>query len=54
MSALRSTVIASLLFLSSSAVYAQSERSDVVLEVVVVEASADASAEGLFKPFVGG
>src|SRR5687768_1455356 len=48
----RPTVIASLLFMSSSAVYAQTQEN--ILEVVNVEASADASAEGLSKPFAGG
>lgn len=50
----RPTVIASLLFMSSSAVYAQAQENTKVLDVVTVEASADASAEGLSKPFAGG
>lgn len=53
MTTFRPTVIASLLFMSSSAIYAQTQEKEVVLDAVVVEASADASAAGLSKPFAG-
>ena len=54
MPSFRPTIIASLLFASSFAVYAQVPEKSAVLDVVTVEASADASGEGLPKPFAGG
>lgn len=40
--------------MSSSAIYAQTSGAEVTLGSITVEASADASAEGLSKPFAGG
>ncbi|MCD2512905.1 TonB-dependent receptor [Comamonas endophytica] len=51
---LRPTVGAIALWAAASAVQAQTAASAPTMETVTVEASADASAEGLAKPFAGG
>ena len=50
----RPIAIALSLWMSSSEALAQTESSSYEMDTVVVEASADASAEGLAKPFAGG
>jgi iron complex outermembrane receptor protein len=54
MSSIRPISLAVLCLCSQQALMAQTRGADTVLEAVTVEASADASAQGLSKPFAGG
>jgi len=54
MSSIRPISLAVLCLCSQQALIAQTRGGDPVLEAVTVEASADASAQGLSKPFAGG
>jgi iron complex outermembrane receptor protein len=54
MSSLRPISLAVLCLCGQQALFAQTAGGDAVLQTVTVEASADASAQGLAKPFAGG